>query len=179
MNDPLAALRSALDDECGAGPRVAAMATVDHEGTPRVRSVVCRRIGPASIWVASDARSAKNRQVRAVPAVELAFWLPRRREQFRVAGVVAIAGQEDRLAAWAELSDAARALFFWSEPGRAREDSADACSAGVPADQPAPVAFELLALAVGQVEHLELSPHPHRRRRWRAETGWEVEDLNP
>jgi pyridoxamine 5'-phosphate oxidase len=39
--------------------------------------------------------------------------------------------------------------------------------------------FQLLRVALRQVELLELLDHPHRRRRWRAETGWREEALNP
>jgi hypothetical protein len=41
--------------------------------------------------------------------------------------------------------------------------------------------FQLLRVVLRQVELLELldHPHPHRRRRWRAETGWREEALNP
>ena len=34
-------------------------------------------------------------------------------------------------------------------------------------------------ILLDQVELLELTGHPHRRRRWRASTGWEEEPLNP
>ena len=179
MSDPLAELRSALDDESVDGPRIASMATVDAGGRPHVRSVVCRRIGPGSIWIASDARSDKNGQVRANPAVELAFWLPRRREQFRVAGRVEFLGPEDRKEIWSAMSDSARALFAWPDPGRPRVASAEDFPRSVAADAPLPETFELLAVVVDQVEHLELSQHPQRRRRWRAEAGWRAEELNP
>jgi hypothetical protein len=37
----------------------------------------------------------------------------------------------------------------------------------------------LLRIAVTQVELLELGDHPHRRRRWRAQTQWSEQLLNP
>jgi pyridoxamine 5'-phosphate oxidase len=42
-----------------------------------------------------------------------------------------------------------------------------------------PEHFLLLRIVLDQVELLELTGHPHRRRRWRASTGWEEETLNP
>jgi hypothetical protein len=36
----------------------------------------------------------------------------------------------------------------------------------------------LLRLALRQVELLELTDHPHRRRRWRVERDWAEERLN-
>ena len=179
-SDPIDDLRTALDQECGPRPRVAALATVDGEGRPRVRSVVCRRVEPGGIWVATDARSAKVDQVRARPAVELAFWLPARREQFRVAGRVGFLPGADRRAAWEGLSDAARALFAWPAPGLPRVDGPGDFPEAVAAGGPIPGAFEVLVIAPESVEHLDLKPHPHRRRLWRrAGAGWAVEEWNP
>jgi pyridoxamine 5'-phosphate oxidase len=42
-----------------------------------------------------------------------------------------------------------------------------------------PEHFQLLRIALVQVELLELTGQPHRRRRWRLETGWQEEPLNP
>jgi pyridoxamine 5'-phosphate oxidase len=39
--------------------------------------------------------------------------------------------------------------------------------------------FVLLRIAIGQVELLELTGTPHRRRRWRADQQWREQDLNP
>jgi hypothetical protein len=36
-----------------------------------------------------------------------------------------------------------------------------------------------LRIVLDQVELLELNGQPHRRRRWRAATGWDEEHLNP
>ena len=180
MTDPLVDLAAALDDEHGPRPRVAALATVDAAGRPRVRSVVCRRVATGGIWVASDARSAKNAEVGANPAVELAFWLPGRREQFRVAGTARILDGEPRIIAWEGLSDAARALFSWPAPGTPRVEAVDAFPAAVPAGGPIPGAFEVLVITPDAVEYLDLKPHPHHRRRFRrVGADWTAEELNP
>jgi pyridoxamine 5'-phosphate oxidase len=42
-----------------------------------------------------------------------------------------------------------------------------------------PEHFELLRVRLQRVELLELLDHPHRRRCWRASTGWQEEWLNP
>jgi pyridoxamine 5'-phosphate oxidase len=49
----------------------------------------------------------------------------------------------------------------------------------LPDDAPLPAWFLVLRIALERVELLELSGHPHRRRRWRLETGWREESLNP
>jgi pyridoxamine 5'-phosphate oxidase len=42
-----------------------------------------------------------------------------------------------------------------------------------------PACFELVRIAIEQVELLELTGHPHQRRRWRADQAWQEERLNP
>src|SRR5215213_3847478 len=88
MSEWAVELTRALGEEYGGErPRVCTLATVDKAGLPRARSVVCRRVGPdGAIWLASDARSEKNEHVKASPQAEVVFWLPTRREQFRVQG---------------------------------------------------------------------------------------------
>lgn len=180
-------LRSALDAEFADRPRVAALATVDEDGRPRVRSVVCRRVeAHGDLWLCSDARSAKNAQLKHNPAAELAFWLPSRREQYRVSGSVAVLSARSpdprRAALWAGLADPARALFAWPEPGQPLDSDPNAFTAALPADAPLPASFEVLILTPEVVEHLDLNPHPHHRRRWRWQpaSGWgHAEPLNP
>ncbi len=168
-------LRAALDAEYASRPYVVALATVDENGRPRVRSVVCRRAQPdGTLWVCSDARSGKNTQLRRNPHTELVFWLPGRREQFRVAGWVEIVSAETddprRGELWGELSDAARALFAWPEPGAPRHPDPAAFPEAIDAGGPIPDTFDLLVIAPEEVEHLDLKVHPHRRRRWRRRT---------
>jgi pyridoxamine 5'-phosphate oxidase len=182
VNPWLDDLQAALEAEFGPGPRPAALATVDRDGRPHARFVICRRIGPdGTFWVASDARSAKAEHLRHQPYAELVFWLAARREQYRVAGPVqrrAAADDPDRLALWRELSDAGRALFAWPTPGLPRHPDPAAFPAAIPSEAAPPASFEALVLRPTAVEHLALNPHPHHRRRWRAETGWAEEGLN-
>ena len=44
---------------------------------------------------------------------------------------------------------------------------------------PIPTCFRLLRIGLEQVELLELTNHPHRRRRWCREDGWAEQRLNP
>ena len=44
---------------------------------------------------------------------------------------------------------------------------------------PMPDHFQLLRIALEQVELLELGDHPHQRRRWCRDGGWSEERLNP
>ena len=44
---------------------------------------------------------------------------------------------------------------------------------------PQPESFELVRIELEQVELLELTGHPHQRRRWRRQQEWLEERLNP
>jgi pyridoxamine 5'-phosphate oxidase len=102
--------------------------------------------------------------------------------QFRLRGAVltlpAAVELEERQRHWDGLPPAGRALWGWPEPG-AVLDSAAAFPAELADDTPLPAHFQLLRIALEQVELLELRDHPHQRRRWRRDGGWSEECLNP
>ena len=185
MSEWVEELSRALKEEFGDGPHVCALATIDKNGSPRNRSVVCRKISPdGSLWVVSDARSEKNEQLKAAPNAEVCFWLPGRREQFRVGGSVKIwggaANEPGRLEVWKGLSDASRALFFWPSPGAKRLDPPENFPPAAEASRPPPPSFEVLILRPRRVEQLQLAPHPHRRRRWMLAGNWSAAaEVNP
>jgi pyridoxamine 5'-phosphate oxidase len=177
MNKWLAILRESVANEWENPPIIAALATVDANGHPHVRHIVCRRIDDAGhITITSDSRSAKNQHVRANPNVELSLWLPQKRQQFRIAGTISIDQRREEI--WRDLSDTNRATFFWPIPGDPL-NSDETFPAAIPASVMPPLNFELLLLTPEQVEHLDLFPHPHHHRRWRRATNWFLEELNP
>jgi len=177
MSRWLAILKESVAGEWENPPIIAALATVDSMSHPHVRHVVCRRIdSDGTIWIASDARMAKNQHVRENPNVELSLWVPQKRQQFRIAGTISIDPRREEL--WQALSDATRATFFWPPPGEPF-NSTQPFAVAVSASVDPPANFEVLVLTPGQVEHLELSAHPHRRRRWKRSSNWAVEELNP
>ena len=184
MMEWLDMLRAALDDEFGERPRVATLATVLRRRHARARSVVCRRIdNEGRLYFASDARSGKNSQLRVNGSAEAVFWLPTRKEQYRVSGAVSVIDSTNivtlRADIWHELSDATRASFFWPEPGTPRTIDPAAFPREVPASCAPPRCFELLVLSPDQVECLDLKPHPHERRRWFSTNGWVGYRVNP
>jgi pyridoxine/pyridoxamine 5'-phosphate oxidase len=87
MSEWVGELTRSLSEEFGDQPLVCTLATVDKAGAPRARSVICRKVGTdGSLIITSDGRHEKNEQVKAVPQGEVVFWLPTRREQFRLFG---------------------------------------------------------------------------------------------
>jgi pyridoxamine 5'-phosphate oxidase len=182
-------LTTALADEYADRPRVMMLATVAPDGSSRARSVVCRRIddgdgdGDGLIWIASDARSDKNAEVRASPNVECLFWLARLRRQFRLrGGATVITPAYDPVARqiWHDMSPESRALFSWPPPGHPRVATAavDAFPKMNTSDD-LPLTFEVILVKPAFVEELDLNPHPHRRRRWTVESNWAAQELNP
>lgn len=185
MSEWIGELQSALEREFGDRPTVATLATVDRGGAPRARTVVCRRVlDDGSVLIVSDSRSEKNEQLKANQQAEVVFWLPGLREQFRILGSARIGGiaapDPLRLEVWRAMSDPARALFFWPSPGVRRVDSPEAFPKATPATVEPPSSFELIIIRPRRVEHLQLTVHPHRRRRWMLAGKWSTAaELNP
>jgi pyridoxamine 5'-phosphate oxidase len=160
------------------------LATVASDGSPRARSVVCRRIDDDfSLWFVSDARSEKSGQLRAAPVAEAVWWIPDAREQFRFRGVIELFNEPhpspERDAFWKNLSDESRAMFWWPAPRLPRLTDPKAFPRSLSAEQPPPPMFELLALRAREIEQLDISRSPHDRRLWRAANNWACEEINP
>jgi pyridoxamine 5'-phosphate oxidase len=159
------------------------LATVAKDGTPRVRTLVFRGwSGPSQLDLLTDGRSAKAQELALGSAIEICWLLPRARTQFRLRGSLAVLPKEEekraRLQHWHGLSPAGRALWDWPVPGVPFDREALFAEA-LADDAPIPAHFLLLRVDLQRVEALELTGHPHRRRRWRIATGWEEEPLNP
>lgn len=177
-------LRGARERE-GSSPvaRWLQLATVAPDATPRVRTLVFRGwADDAALDLLTDGRSAKPAELRQQPAVELCWLLPKARCQFRLRGDLLTLPTdvefEERQRHWQGLTSSGRALWGWPEPG-APFDPAASFQAELADDTPLPEHFQLLRIALEQVELLELRDHPHQRRRWLREGGWMEERLNP
>jgi len=171
---------------------------------PSVRTVVFRGFLEQSdrLTFVTDVRSEKIGHFTTCPWVELAWYFPGTREQFRLQGRVTVADkntadpllQAARIAAWNKLSVPARGQFAWPQPGLVRDDSPhgnaefDIGEERVPDDTPLDP-FCLVVLDVDQVDHLHLKTN--KRFRYRAllpppeEEGgdssgsWAMEYVNP
>lgn len=182
MKEWLNRLNEALKREYVDRPVVMTLATVSRSGAPRARSVICRKIDEhGTIWLVSDSRSKKNSQIRRHRRVELVIWLPSARTQFRIRGKARVvkAAKPAAQALWRSLSDAARALFLWPEPGQRRIEPDTAFPASVSARQMPPETFQAIAIFPRWVEELDLRTHPHQRKRWRGKRDWALEIVNP
>ncbi len=159
------------------------LATLGSDGAPRVRTLVFRGWGgPALLDLLTDRRSSKASELQQEPRVELCWLLPKARSQFRLRGHrLALPPELDleaRQQHWQQLTPGARALWGWPEPG-APLDREAAFPSELADDTALPSSFELVRIEVQAVELLELTGHPHQRRRWRADQQWAEERLNP
>ena len=159
------------------------LATVAADGTPRVRTLVFRGwVGPACLDLLSDARSAKAAELARQPLVELCWLLPKARSQFRLRGerqtLPPAVEASERERHWLALTPGGRSVWGWPAPGEPLDRHAP-FPAELADDTPPPEHLLLLRIALSQVELLDLSHHPHRRRRWQAHSGWQEEQLNP
>ena len=171
--------RDAISNDV-ARPLVVALATVDADGNPHVRNVVCRKFDDrdGSLWFTSDARSAKNAQLAAHPVASAACWQAESRQQFRFSGPVSVCNDPaERQHIWATLKPETRATFAWPAPGTPVVPASTFASTSD--DATPPPNFSVLVLRPAEVEHLDVTKHPHRRRRWRAANAWRREELNP
>ena len=143
----------------------------------------------------TDARSSKIEDLAHEPRVEICWYFPQTRDQYRIAGSMEVVGakgeaarQAQRNAAWQRMSDNARQQFLWPHPGLPRPDIPENDALfEVPAptaEEPVGDNFCLLVLEPSEVDHLSLK----QNKRWRyrkAEgggeggAGWTEEYLNP
>jgi pyridoxamine 5'-phosphate oxidase len=85
-------------------PLAAALATADESGSPSVRMILIRGIGPVGIDFYTNHGSRKGRDLAARPAAALTLWWPTLERQVRLSGSVA------------RLSEAESAAYFASRP---------------------------------------------------------------
>lgn len=184
------------------------LATCDRQGRPSNRTVVFRGWQDPGdwLWLATDARSAKVPELLAHPWVELCWYFPKTREQFRLRGrAIALTADhaqpplsatdppwlpaifpdsetaiQARQAAWQALSDAARQQFAWPAPGQARSPDLDFTAPPPDPDQPLPQ-FVVLWVAGDRVDWLQLRDTPHTRQRYQrqADGTWDERAIVP
>ncbi len=177
-------LRGALERQ-GRSPqaRWLQLASLAADGTPRVRTLVFRCwSGAVTLDLLTDRRSAKSGELKGKAPLELCWVLPKPRCQFRLRGQrLPLGAEEERQALdrhWQALTPTGRALWGWPAPGEPLQADAP-FPRELGEDAPRPDHFELLRVTLQRVELLELTGHPHRRRRWLADKDWQEEWLNP
>lgn len=185
---PLA--RALHRNRAAADTRYCQLATVNADGYPSNRTVVFRGFWQESnyLQIITDARSRKLDHLQRQPWGAICWYFRKSREQFRLGGeLMAIEHytaqpelQQARRQMWQQISDNARAQFFWPEPGAPKADPTTFDVTPEPDVVPEP--FVLLWFNPEQVEHLELRGEPQNRTMYQYERRferWQVEEVNP
>ena len=160
------------------------IATVTPEGQPKNRTVVFRGFGAddTSLLVITDSRSEKIVELEQNASAEIAWYFTRTREQFRISALTTCVdyrchSMEDsalRDQVWQQLSEAARAQFFWPGPGLPFDTGTTAA-----VTDEAPDTFALLKLSPVAIDHLVLSKVQTRRRSQLQDGRWHEHWVNP
>lgn len=158
------------------------LATLASDGWPANRTVVFRGFSEDDLrlQVATDTRSDKVAQLKANNAVEICWYFTRSREQFRIRGEASLhdagaSGSEARDRLWSSMSDAARAQFYWRDPGLPLGEGNR-----VSGDESPPPSFLLLEVTPLCVDHLQLASEPQQRHLSDYRGGeWQVVAINP
>ena len=161
--------------------RYVQFATLGLDGKPRVRMVVFRGFSSSetSFFIITDARSEKVKELENCPDVEMSWYFTHTREQFRLqCSTVTHSHGADvelhRVALWKGLSDAAKAQFFWPEPGL---PSGDGQSLEITAHPPE--TFVVIECCPQRVDHLVLAKTQRRTLSDLTASGWTEVSINP
>ena len=161
--------------------RYVQFATLGLDGKPRVRMVVFRGFSPseASFFIITDARSEKVKELAQCPDVEVSWYFTQTREQFRLqcSAVTHSHGTDADLhrdALWKGLSDAAKAQFFWPEPGL---PSGEGQSLEITMHPPE--TFTVIECSPQRVDHLVLAKIQRRTLSDLTASGWTEVSINP
>lgn len=167
------------------------LATVDHQGLPQNRTVVFRgfRDNSDQLQIVTDSRSAKIPEIEQHNWVEICWYFPKTREQFRLSGNISIINvhtpetdlQQLRHQVWSTLSDSAKLQFSWPEPKSSRTFASEAFDSFL-SDMNQPLDnFCLLLVDVNRVDHLELRGNPQNRHIYtlNQKKVWQQQEVNP
>ena len=161
--------------------RYVQFATLGLDGKPRVRMVVFRGFSTSerSFFIITDSRSKKLKELAYCPNVEVGWYFTRTREQFRLQCSTEIYShsadvESQRDALWKELSDAAKAQFFWREPGLPSGEGQSLEITAYP-----PETFVVIECQPQRVDHLVLARTQRRMISDLTAAGWIEVSVNP
>ena len=149
------------------GFTLATLATVTAAGQPRARSVIVRDFAtdPERVYFATHADSDKVREMRARPAVALAFYDAANSAQLRIEGQAQLVEDPaERHRVWDTLAPHSRDLYTATTlPGVPLEAAAD------PDPRTAFERFAWVSIELDRLDWLDLSGEPHQRWQFRRE----------
>ena len=171
--------------------RYVQLATISPEGLPTNRTVVFRGFLEQTnrLQFITDTRSEKYTHLQQQPWGEVCWYFTKTREQFRLAGNLAIVTSQEsnadllkaRETMWQNISDAARIQFAWANPGEARKSSPSGFNPDPPSEKQPLDNFCLLLFSPQKVDHLKLKGDPQNRYLYtrQLDNSWVVKEINP
>jgi hypothetical protein len=145
-----------------------AVATVDAEGLPSVRTVVLRAADPSRwrIRFHTDARSRKVAELARRPTVAVLAYHPAAKIQLRLTGRVRVLAGRDAAPIWAQVTPHGRQCYRVAKaPGAPIASPAE----GALLDADGQDRFRAVEVDVSMIEWLYLAAAGHRRARFRRD----------
>jgi pyridoxine/pyridoxamine 5'-phosphate oxidase len=145
-----------------------AVATVDAEGLPSVRTVVLRAADPSRwrIRFHTDARSRKVAELARRPTVAVLAYHPAAKIQLRLTGRVRVLAGRDAAPIWAQVTPHGRQCYRVAKaPGEPIASPAE----GALLDADGQDRFRAVEVDVSMIEWLYLAAAGHRRARFRRD----------
>lgn len=162
------------------------LATVNENGLPQNRTVVCRGFDKANLllWVVTDTRNKKVVELLTNPMAAVCWYFAKTREQYRLAVSCNIDTPASDISLcekhWQQLSVAARHQFLWGEPGTTRSAPGRSLIDQSIKTDALPDHFCVLTLSVESVDYLNLRGNPQQRRYFEKRQGqWHSDHLIP
>ncbi len=96
--DPLGTLAAWIDEARADGdpePTAMALATVDPDGTPAVRHVLCKGVSASGVQFFTNLQSRKGRALAAEPRAAVTFWWPGLERTVRIVGTTRLLPREE------------------------------------------------------------------------------------
>jgi pyridoxine/pyridoxamine 5'-phosphate oxidase len=150
-----------------------AVATVDAEGRPSVRTVVLRAADPAAwtIRFHTDARSRKLAELARQPSVAALAYHPAAKIQLRLTGHARVLAGEAAAPIWAKVTPQGRQCYRVAKaPGEPIATPAE----GASIDGDGREHFRAVEVEITSIEWLYLAAAGHRRARFRRDAAGRV-----
>lgn len=179
-----------LTDATAAGeplPGALALATVDADGSPRVRMMQLEGVDNRGFTFQTNLESPKAADLRRVPRAAIVFHWPRLLRQVRATGEVSALSRAEVAAYFARLPAGVQAMVHAARqsqviPDRAALERAYAAAVGAPESATVPAHWGGFRLSIETIEFWQGRPNwlQDRLRYTRAPNGgWRIERLVP
>tara|TARA_Y100000589_G_scaffold131481_1_gene125207 strand:+ start:630 stop:1175 length:546 start_codon:yes stop_codon:yes gene_type:complete len=151
------------------------IATTSKDNLPRLRTIVFRGwLENHSMLIYTDRRSEKIKDINNNNKVELLWFFPKSKSQYRFKGEAYEI--KDNIQFWNSLSEKSKLSWFWPTPG---ERLSEIKFFDNPKNLNRPDTFFALGVKIDYVELLKLERPIHKRCCWSSQDNWTRIALNP